>query len=286
MKIIRSPKAMAAWSHALQREGVTIGLVPTMGALHDGHRALIRSARLRCDAVVVSIFVNPIQFGPAEDLATYPRARARDRALCRAEGADACFEPTAAAMYPDGFQTTVSLSAIARRWEGEARPQHFSGVATVVAKLFGIVRPHVALFGAKDFQQSVLVRQLVEDLNLGVKIVIHPTVREPDGLAMSSRNIYLSPAERAVATTLYKSLCAGAAAIHNGVTDAAAIQDAMTEVVRKERTLTIDYLAVCDPRTLEPLSAVRSRAVLLGAVRLGAVRLIDNLSVAVPSKRP
>ena len=285
MKVIRSPKAMMAWSHGLRREGVTIGLVPTMGALHDGHRALIRTARLRCDALVVSIFVNPTQFGPTEDLAKYPRTRSRDLALCRAEGVDVCFEPTARAMYPEGFQTAVSLSAIARRWEGEARPHHFSGVATVVAKLFGIVRPHVALFGAKDIQQCGLVRQLVEDLNLGVEIVVCPTVRERDGLAMSSRNVHLSPTERIAATALYKSLRAGAAAIRKGVTDAAAVQAAMAEVVRREAVLATDYLAVCDPRTLEPIACVRSRAVLLGAVRLGPVRLIDNLTVTAPRTR-
>jgi pantoate--beta-alanine ligase len=285
MRIIRSPKAMMAWSHGLRREGVTVGLVPTMGALHDGHRALIRAARLRCDALVVSIFVNPTQFGPSEDLATYPRSLSRDHVLCREEGADVCFEPAAKAMYPEGFQTTVLLTALTRRWEGEARPHHFPGVATVVAKLFGIVRPQVALFGAKDFQQSVLVRQLVEDLNLDVEIVVHPTVRERDGLAMSSRNAYLSPKERRVAATLYESLQAGAATIRKGVTDAAVIQATMKEVVRQEAALTIDYLAVCNPRTLEPLSSVVSRAVLLGAVRLGSIRLIDNLTVTARPKR-
>jgi len=285
MKVIRSLRAMAAWSDELRRAGVTIGFVPTMGALHGGHRALIRTARLQCDALVVSIFVNPAQFGPREDLTKYPRPILRDRALCRKEGADVCFEPTANAMYPDGFQTTVSLPPIARRWEGEARPQHFSGVATVVTKLFGIVRPHIALFGQKDFQQSALVRQLVEDRNLSVKIIVRPTVREEDGLAMSSRNVYLSPKERIVATTLYKSLRAGADAIRKGITDVASIQTAMAQIVKQEPALTIDYLAVCDPRTLEPLSLVTSRAVLLGAVRLGSVRLIDNLLVTAPSVR-
>ncbi|MBI5672751.1 MAG: pantoate--beta-alanine ligase [Nitrospirae bacterium] len=192
MKIIRSPQAMTAWSENLRRQGVTIGFVPTMGALHDGHRALIREARLRCDALVVSIFVNPTQFGQQEDLTKYPRALSQDRALCRKEEVDVCFEPTVQAMYPNGFQTVVTLPTVARRWEGEIRPHHFPGVATVVTKLFGIVRPQVALFGQKDFQQSALVRQLVKDLNLGLEIVVHPTVREADGLAMSSRNVYLS----------------------------------------------------------------------------------------------
>lgn len=280
MKIIRSLTVMTTWSEGLRREGVRIGLVPTMGALHDGHRALIRAARLRCDALVASIFVNPTQFGPQEDLATYPRPLSRDRALCRKEGVDVCFEPTVGAMYPAGFQTMVTLPTIARRWEGEVRPHHFSGVATVVTKLFGMVRPHLALFGQKDFQQSALVRQLVKDLNLGVEIIVHPTVREADGLAMSSRNVYLSQEERKRAVTLYKSLKAGAEAIRRGVTDGAAIQEAMVQVIKGEPAIAIDYLAVCDPITLEPLSMVTRKAVLLGAVRIGATRLIDNLLVS------
>lgn len=282
MKIIRSPAAMTAWSEALRHEGVTIGFVPTMGALHEGHRTLIREARLRCDALVVSIFVNPTQFGPREDLTKYPRPISHDRAICRQEGVDVCFEPTAEAMYPTGFQTTVTVPAIARRWEGEARPHHFAGVATVVTKLFGIVRPHQALFGQKDFQQSVLVQQLVNDLSLGVDIVVRPTVREQDGLAMSSRNVYLSPVERSRAVTLYKSLQAGAKVIRTGSRDAKTVGSAMAQIIGQESTITTDYLAVCDPRTLEPVSSVTSRVVLLGAIRLGSVRLIDNLLVAVP----
>lgn len=275
---------MTDWSERLLREGVNIGFVPTMGALHDGHRALIRQARLRCDALVVSLFVNPTQFGPQEDLAKYPRTLPQDRALCRAEGVDVCFEPTAQAMYPEGFQTIVTLPTIARRWEGERRPHHFSGVATVVTKLFGMVRPQLAFFGQKDFQQSALVRQLVKDLNLGVEISVCPTVREADGLAMSSRNVYLTQDERTRAVTLYKSLRAGAEAIRRGVTDGEAVQSVMVQVVKGEAAMTIDYLAVCDPFTLEPLSTVTSRVVLLGAVRIGSVRLIDNLLVTLPRR--
>jgi len=284
MKIICSPNAMAAWSERLLREGVKIGLVPTMGALHEGHRALIREARLRCDALVISIFVNPTQFDPQEDLAKYPRPLLRDRALCRKEGVDVCFEPTVQAMYPSGFQAIVTLPAIARRWEGEARPHHFSGVATIVTKLFGIVRPKMAIFGQKDFQQSSLVRQLVKDLNLGVEIVVCPIVREADGLAMSSRNIYLSPDDRVRAATLYKSLRAGGKAIREGMTDGAMVQDVMVQAIKDEPAIKINYLTVCDPHTLEPLSYVNSRAVLLGAVQLGSVRLIDNLLVASPRR--
>lgn len=285
MKIIRTPEAMAAWSETLRREGVTIGFVPTMGALHEGHRSLIRAGRLRSDALVVSVFVNPTQFGPGEDFARYPRIPGRDRALCREEGVDVCFEPTVEVMYPKGYQTVVTVSEIARRWEGERRPHHFQGVATVVTKLFSIVQPHRAWLGQKDYQQVLLVRQLVRDLNLRVKITIGPTVREPDGLAMSSRNIYLSEEERTIAPLLYRSLKAGSEAIRKGVVEATVVQSVMAAVMKQEPRFTIEYLAVCDPLTLEPLDRVTSKAVLLGAVRLGSVRLIDNLIVSPPRNR-
>ena len=282
MKIIRTPRSMAAWSERLRREGVAIGFVPTMGALHDGHRSLIRAARLRCDALVVSIFVNPAQFSPTEDLSAYPRPIARDRALCREEGVDVCFEPTARAMYPEGFQTTVTVPAVARRWEGEARPHHFAGVATVVTKLFGMVQPHLALFGQKDYQQAALVRQLVDDLNLGVAILVRPTVRERDGLAMSSRNVYLNPDERRIAPLLSQALHAGRQMIEGGMSDVAAIERTMRHTIERAPAVHVEYLAVCDPDSLEPLSAVADRAVLLGAVRIGSIRLIDNLLVKMP----
>ncbi|MCC6140414.1 MAG: pantoate--beta-alanine ligase [Nitrospira sp.] len=285
MKILRTPTAMTAWSRRLRREGVTIGFVPTMGALHDGHRALIRAARLQCDALVVSIFVNPAQFAPTEDLAKYPRPIAKDRALCRTEGVDICFEPGGAAIYPEGFETVVTVPGIAQRWEGEIRPHHFAGVATVVTKLFGMVRPDMAVFGQKDFQQAALVRRMIDDLNLGVALIVYPTVREHDGLAMSSRNIYLSEAERARAPILYKSLQAGAAAIKDGITAGRKIQSMMTQVLRQESAATVDYLAVCDPDSLAPLTSVHDRAVLLGAIRIGTVRLIDNVVVRRPATR-
>lgn len=284
MKIVRSPQAMIAWSEGLRREGVVIGFVPTMGALHDGHRALIRAARLQCDAVVVSIFVNPTQFGPQEDLATYPRPIAKDRALCRVEGVNVCFEPTAAAMYPEGHQTVVAVPAIARRWEGESRPTHFAGVATVVTKLFGIVRPHHVVFGQKDYQQAAVVRQLIADLNLGVTLDVRPIVRERDGLAMSSRNVYLSTDERRIATTLFQALQSGRQAIADGATDAASVQEIMKKSLAGESTVQIDYLAICDPTTLEPLVTIGRHVVLLGAIRIGSVRLIDNVVVKRPAQ--
>ncbi|TKS60714.1 MAG: pantoate--beta-alanine ligase [Nitrospira sp.] len=285
MKIIRTARSMTAWSERLRREGVIIGFVPTMGALHDGHRSLIRAARLRCDALVVSIFVNPAQFSPTEDLTTYPRPIVRDRALCREEGVDVCFEPTARGMYPEGFQTTVTVPALARRWEGEARPQHFSGVATVVTKLFGIVHPHLALFGQKDYQQAALVRQLVNDLNLAVSIQVRPTIRERNGLAMSSRNAYLSPDERRIAPMLSQALRTGRQMIVGGVNDVAAIERTMRQTIEQTPAIHVEYLAVCDPNSLEPLSVVTDRAVLLGAVRIGSIRLIDNLLVKMPGRK-
>lgn len=279
MRLLRSVRAMDTWSRAHRREGLVIGLVPTMGALHEGHRALIRRARLSCDAVVVSLFVNPRQFGAGEDLARYPRPFRRDAALCRDEGVDVLFAPSAAAIYPPGFQTSVSVPSLARRWEGEARPGHFEGVATVVTKLLGLIRPDLAFFGRKDYQQAALVRRLAADLTLGAKIVVCPTVREADGLALSSRNVYLTPEQRRAAPVLYRALRAGAAAIRRGETSAARIRSAMRRLVAKEPLAREDYLAVCDPETLEPLRRVRGRVVLLGAVRIGVVRLIDNLPV-------
>lgn len=279
MKTITSPKALTGWSQRLYREGVTIGFVPTMGALHAGHRTLIRAARLSCDALAVSVFVNPAQFGPREDLATYPRQLTQDRSLCASEGVDIFFEPRTDAIYPPGFQTTVTVQDVAQRWEGEARPHHFQGVATVVTKLLCLARPHVALFGQKDYQQAVLIQRLVADLNLGTRIVIHPTVRESDGLALSSRNVYLTPAQRRAAPVLHQALLTGAQAIRRGIRSGAMIRQAMAKTVGREPLARVEYLAVCHPATLEPLSTVTSRAVLLGAICIGKVRLIDNVLV-------
>ncbi|MCE9537494.1 MAG: pantoate--beta-alanine ligase, partial [Nitrospirae bacterium] len=240
------------------------------------------AARRRCDALVVSIFVNPTQFGPHEDLTRYPRPIAKDRALCREEGVDVCFEPTTEAMYPEGFQTVVTVPEIARRWEGEARPHHFPGVATVVTKLFGMVRPHLALFGQKDYQQAALIRQLVKDLNLGVAIEVRPTVREADGLAMSSRNVYLNTDERMIAPWLSRALRAGKQAIEGGMKNREAIERSMRKTIQQAPAIHVEYLAICDPDSLEPLTRVTRPAVILGAIRIGSIRLIDNLRVNLP----
>jgi pantoate--beta-alanine ligase len=265
------------WRRALEREAVRIGMVPTMGALHEGHRALIRRARLACDAVVVSLFVNPKQFGPNEDFGRYPRAFRADAALCRDEGVDVLYAPSVRAMYPPGFQTAVSLRSVSSRWEGAARPHHFEGVATVVTKLLCAARPDAAFFGQKDYQQAVLIRRLVQDLNLNLTVKVCPTVREPDGLAMSSRNVYLDAAQRKAAVVLYKALTAGREAVRRGLTSGAAVTRAMKAVVAREPLAKEEYLAACDAETLEPLRTVKARAVLVGAIRIGRVRLIDNL---------
>lgn len=280
MRIIRSVSVISAWRQRLQREGVGIGFVPTMGALHEGHRTLIRKARLSSDAVVVSIFVNPTQFGPHEDLGRYPRQLDQDAAMCRQEGIDVLFAPSADAMYPAGFQSILVVEGVSRRWEGARRPTHFGGVATVVMKLFNIVRPAAAFFGQKDYQQVAVVRRLATDFNSGTQIVCCPTVREPDGLAMSSRNVYLTPTQRLAAPILYQALQTGAAIVRAGSDDPARIRRAMLATLARQPSIEVDYIAVADPDTLEPVTRVRGRVVLLGAIRVGSVRLIDNVLIA------
>jgi len=279
MRRIQTVHAMRSWSRGLQREGVTIGLVPTMGALHEGHRSLIRAARLACDASAVSIFVNPLQFGPLEDFDRYPRSLAQDLRLCQSAGVDAVFIPRAQEMYPPDFETAVSVQRLTRRYEGLSRPGHFGGVTTVVIKLLNIVRPDKAFFGQKDYQQTVVVERLVKDLNLDTEIVVRPTVREPDGLALSSRNRHLSPEERKAATVLYRALSDGRELIRAGERSVKKVEAAMTRLIWAEPMARLDYLAVADPITLDEVRSVRGRVVLLLAVWIGKSRLIDNLIV-------
>lgn len=279
MKIITSLRRMQQWTEEQRRRDKTIGFVPTMGALHEGHRSLMRAARNRSDAVVVSIFVNPTQFGPNEDFNRYPRDPKGDAALCRAEKADLLFMPTAEAIYPEGHDTKVLVGRIGKVLEGALRPGHFSGVATVVAKLFQIVRPDVAFFGQKDYQQTVVIKQMAHDLNFPVKIVVKPTVREKDGLAMSSRNRYLSSEERRSARVLFKALQLGRDQIRKGRRNAAAVRNEMTRRIRQEPLAKIDYVAINHPETLGEISRIGGPVVLLLAVRIGRTRLIDNLLV-------
>jgi len=255
----------------------TWGFVPTMGYLHEGHLSLVRRARAENDRVAVSVFVNPTQFGPHEDYARYPRDLERDLRLLEPLGVDLVFVPSVEEMYPPGFQTWVIVEEVSRPLEGASRPGHFRGVATVVAKLFNILRPDRAYFGQKDAQQTVVIRRMVQDLNIPVEIVICPTVREPDGLAMSSRNTYLNPEERRAATVLFRALQAAKARYEAGERDAERLREAMREVIRAEPLARIDYVSVAHPETLQELERVEGPALLSLAVYIGTTRLIDNL---------
>lgn len=267
---------MQTHSNLLRHQGKTIAFVPTMGFLHDGHLALIREGRKRADCLMVSIFVNPTQFGPAEDLKTYPRNFSQDLELARKEGVDVVFAPSEKELYPVGFQTFVSLDALPGHLCGISRPHFFRGVATVVTKLFNIVKPHVAIFGQKDFQQLTIIRRMVQDLNFSIEIVGCPTVREADGLAMSSRNSYLSPDQRRHALSLFEALENTQVLLSSGIDDAGRlIKDASERILSHPQT-EIDYIAICDPETLEDITSVNRPALMALAVKIGATRLIDN----------
>jgi len=253
-----------------------IGLAPTMGALHAGHLSLIRRARQETDGVVVSIFVNPTQFGPAEDFDSYPRPIQRDSESCEKAGVDILFVPPTAEMYPGGYATYVLQERYTESFEGEIRTGHFHGVCTICAKLFNLVRPDIAYFGQKDYQQCVVVRHMVRDLNFDVKILVCPTIREADGLATSSRNVYLSLEEREQATVLYRALRKAEEMFRNGERLAVPIMAAMDEVIREAPLVKVDYIAVVNPETLREIRRVESEAMVLLAVRLGRTRLIDN----------
>ncbi len=280
MKIITTISAMQSLAESLRRDGKTIGFVPTMGFLHEGHLSLMRRAREESDIVVVSIFVNPTQFGPNEDLDRYPRDAEGDRRKCETAGVDILFMPTAAEMYPEKPAIAVTVLGVSDMLEGAIRPGHFSGVATVVAKLFEMVRPHKAYFGQKDYQQCVVIRRMVKGLHLDVAVVVLPTVREADGLAMSSRNSYLNAEERRKATVLYRAIQAGEELIRSGVHEPEKVKQKMRAELLKAAGIQIDYAEVADPETLAPAESLRGPVVLLVAARLGTTRLIDNLVVS------
>jgi pantoate--beta-alanine ligase len=261
--------------------GLTWGFVPTMGYLHDGHLSLVRLARAENDRVAASVYVNPAQFAPTEDLSSYPRDLERDLQLLRAEGVDLVFTPDDANMYPPGFQTIVAVGEVTKPLEGASRPTHFQGVTTVVAKLFNIVAPNRAYFGQKDAQQVVVVKRMVADLNFDLQIVVGPIVREPDGLAMSSRHTRLSPEQRAAAPALYRALTSAYAALQAGERDGAALRRQMEALIAAEPLASLDYASVANAETLQELDIVSGRALLSLAVRFGAVRLIDNMPVEV-----
>jgi len=255
----------------------TVGFVPTMGYLHEGHLALVKQARIENSAVIVSIYVNPAQFGPREDFGAYPRELNRDLELLQGEGVDIVFVPSDEEMYPPEFSSWVDVEKVTERLEGASRPGHFRGVATIVAKLFNIVQPTKAYFGQKDAQQVVVIKRMVADLDMGIEIVVVPTVRESDGLAMSSRNIYLSPGERQAATILFKALTLARQLRRGGEKDAGKIRRQMTSLIQKEPLARIDYVSIADAETLEELNLIDRPALASLAVRIGKTRLIDNM---------
>jgi pantoate--beta-alanine ligase len=259
-----------------RRSGKGVALVPTMGALHEGHLALVDRARERAKVVVMSLFVNPLQFGPNEDFARYPRDREGDARLAESRGVDFLFAPQPDEIYRSGRAVSVVPTSLATRWDGAARPGHFTGVLTVVAKLFNIVQPDVAIFGQKDIQQATLIRAMVRDLDFPIQIVVAPTVRESDGVALSSRNAYLSPADRKRARVLSRAIFAMRDAFNGGETSVAALEKLGNAVVAAEDAVNVEYLAVMDPDTLEPASVAAAGCIVAIAARVGTTRLIDN----------
>lgn len=277
MKIVTAISEMQSLADSFRKESKTIGFVPTMGFLHAGHVSLMQRAQQECDVVVASIFVNPTQFGPNEDLDRYPRDEAGDRKTCEAAGVDVLFMPTASEMYPEKPSVFISVEGLSDILEGAIRPGHFRGVATVVAKLFNIVKPQKAFFGQKDYQQCAVVKRMVKGLDMDVEVVAIATMREPDGLAMSSRNSYLSPGERLKAAVIYRALSAAEQLAKTGVRQPEALKSKIQAVVREEKGIELDYLEIVDPESLARLASAQDRMVLLIAVRIGRTRLIDNL---------
>lgn len=277
MNIIQDINEMSSYVAELRREGLTIGLVPTMGALHEGHLSLMEYAKRETDIVIASIFVNPAQFGPKEDFKEYPRDEEGDKEKLEAAGIDTLLLPSASAIYPEGFRTYVEVEGLSHIMCGEARPIHFRGVATVVLKLFNIVRPHKAFFGQKDFQQTVILRWMAYDLNTGVDVVVLPTVREEDGLAMSSRNKYLNQEERKASTVLFRSLRKAAGMFERGERSADILKKEIVEMIAREPLAQLEYIAIANPETLQGEQEAREGTVISLAARIGRTRLIDNI---------
>ncbi|MCJ7807181.1 MAG: pantoate--beta-alanine ligase [Dehalococcoidia bacterium] len=278
MKILET---IAAFKAERDKLGGSVGFVPTMGYLHDGHLELVRRARAENITVIVSIFVNPSQFCPQEDFSSYPRDTERDLSMLEEENVRLVFMPTVEEMYPQGFSTWVDVEEITERLEGESRPGHFRGVATVVAKLFNIVQPDSAYFGQKDAQQLAVICRMVSDLGLNLDIVAVPTVREPDGLAMSSRNIFLTAEERKAALVLWKALCLARGHWEKGQRDVASLRQEMASLIEHEPFANIDYISIADPETLEEIDVIDRPALVSLAVRIGGTRLIDNTMLGV-----
>jgi len=282
MKICKTISDMRAASRGSHREGQRLGFVPTMGALHEGHLSLVRAAKAKCDVVAVSIFVNPLQFGPSEDLAKYPRTFERDRDLLEKASVDILFAPAPEEMYPAGAVTYVTVEGLSEKLCGRSRPGHFRGVTTVVAKLFHIVEPDLAFFGQKDAAQSTIIRRMVRDLNLPVEIIVCPIVRETDGLAMSSRNAYLSPQERRSALVLSRSLTAVKNRFDQGERNASMLIEAGKHVLSQETGVRLDYFEIVNPSTLDSMQELTSSALVAIAAFVGHTRLIDNILLPEP----
>jgi len=283
MKICTTVDAMRAACHAEKHAGRRLGLVPTMGALHEGHLSLVRAARAACEVVAASIFVNPTQFGPNEDLAKYPRSFERDRDLLEKEGVALLFAPSVEEMYPRGATTWVTVEGLSGKLDGRSRPGHFRGVTTIVAKLFQIIQPDSAFFGQKDAAQAAIIRRMVRDLNLPVEIVVCPIVREPDGLAMSSRNAYLDPTQRRQAMVLHRSLMRVQELAAQGLRKAATLIEAGRQEFAKEGSVRLDYFEIVDPDTLDPVEEVSRGALVAVAAFVGTTRLIDNILLPASS---
>ena len=281
MQIIHAVSEMQRTADALRAAGRRIGLAPTMGYLHAGHASLIALARRKADIVVVSLFVNPAQFGPGEDYRTYPRDLERDLRLIREVGGDVVFNPSAEEMYPPDFATSVQVERLTEGLCGPARPGHFRGVTTVVTKLFNAVKPHFAVFGQKDAQQGLVIRRMARDLGMDVEISIAPTIREPDGLAMSSRNVYLNPDERAQATALHEALNLARSTIASGERNHAVVISRMRARIAERPAARIDYVAIVDTGRLEPMDRLAGEILVALAVHIGKARLIDNIILAV-----
>ena len=279
MEILTDIPAMKAWVRSVKARGETVCLVPTMGYLHRGHLALMQMGRTLADHLVISIFVNPTQFGAGEDLDKYPRDLPRDASMAESVGVECIFHPEPSSMYPPGYSTYIDVEGITEGLCGASRPGHFRGVATVVAKLFTIVEPDFAVFGEKDYQQLAVIRRMVRDLNLGVEVVAHPTVREEDGLAMSSRNKYLSPSQRQSALVLSKALEEARLLVGQGERDVQAVRARVLHMIEQTPECAEDYVEIVDAVSLEPLERIEGRAVMALAVRVGATRLIDNVTL-------
>ena len=277
MRVCRTIPEIQEFVKQRRAQGDIIGFVPTMGYLHEGHLSLMRLAKKQCQTVVISVFVNPLQFGPQEDFASYPRNFERDAAMAQEVGVDALFAPKGEDMYHPGFCSYVDVTRLSEKLCGASRPGHFRGVATVVTKLFNIVLPDYAYFGQKDAQQVLVIRRMVADLNMNLKVVAAPTMREPDGLAMSSRNGYLSPEERQAATVLYRSLEAGRQAVTAGERRVVKIRGLVIDWIRSEKRAEVDYVEIYRWPDLEPLEILQGQALLALAVRIGKIRLIDNV---------